>query len=343
LEQSTRAELPWLAETQRPPETIVDAPDLSPLLVDREGRSINTLDGWQVRRKELRRSWCEILRPLPLDRGAPPAFEVLDEEYVGGIVRQHVRYEVEPSVETEAFLLKPAHHTEPVPGIIVLHSTVPHCLYQPAGLAGPPEKHFGLRFAQQGYVTLCPRNFLWPNNRHIDTNRTVAEFQRRHPGCTGMAKMLWDAQRGVDVLAHHSEVDAARLGAVGHSLGAKEVLYLSAFDERIRVSVSSEGGVGTRFSNWDAPWYLGDAIKAPDFAREHHELLALCAPRAFLLVGGNSADGDQSWPFIDAALGVYRLYGESPRLGLYNHKQGHNVPPQAAERIGEWFREYLPV
>jgi len=128
---------------------------------------------------------------------------------------------------------------------------------------------------------------------------------------------------------------------VGHSLGAKEVLYQAAFDERIKVSVSSEGGIGTKFSNWDAPWYLGSSVKEPAFTHEHHELLALAAPRPFLLIGGESADGDRGWPYIAAALPVYRLYGNPPRLGQYNHRAGHAVPPAALERIEEWFAAYL--
>src|SRR5439155_24882510 len=100
----------------------------------------------------------------------------------------------------------------------------------------------------------------------------------------GMAKMLYDALVAVDILAALPEVDPSRLGCVGHSLGAKEALYLAAFDERIKVAVSSEGGIGTKFSNWDAAWYLGPSIKEPTFTRDHHELLALVAPRPFLLL-----------------------------------------------------------
>jgi len=155
--------------------------------------------------------------------------------------------------------------------------------------------------------------------------------------------MLSDAMRAVDVLAALPDVDASRLGAVGHSLGAKEVLYLAAFDERIAAAVSSEGGVGTRLSNWDAAWYLGEAIRDAAREHEHHELLALTAPRPFLLIGGNSADGDASWPFVQAALDVYRLYGEPARLGLFNHGRGHSVPPEAEQRVEQWFQEYLPV
>jgi len=85
---------------------------------------------------------------------------------------------------------------------------------------------------------------------------------------------------------------------------------------------------------------LGPAINAPAFTREQHELLALVAPRPFLLVGGDSADGDRSWPFIEAALPVYRLYGGPPRVGLLNHKGGHAVPPEAERAIAEWMETY---
>ena len=61
-----------------------------------------------------------------------------------------------------------------------------------------------------------------------------------------------------------------------------------------------------------------------------HELLALVAIPPFLLVGGDSADGTASWPWPQAALPVYRLYGEPPRLGLLNHKRGHTVPQMSS-------------
>ena len=134
-----------------------------------------------------------------------------------------------------------------------------------------------------------------------------------------MAKMVHDAQVSLELLAHLPEVDPQRLGAVGHSLGAKQALYLLALDERVRVAASSEGGIGQKFSNWSAPWYLGRRSTRPEAGREHHELLGLVAPRAFLLVGGGSADGDRSWPFIAAALPVYRLHGGKLRVVLFDY------------------------
>jgi len=160
-----------------------------------------------------------------------------------------------------------------------------------------------------------------------------------------MRKMLWDASRAVDILTSLRDVDGQRVGAVGHSLGAKEVLYLAAFDERIRAAVASEGGIGFSFTNWDAPWYLGEAIHAPGFPLNHHQLLALIAPRAFLVLAGESgpgaADGDRTWPYLQAALPVYRLFGAPARLGLFNHRQGHTIPPEALKRLIEWLQVYL--
>jgi pimeloyl-ACP methyl ester carboxylesterase len=164
-----------------------------------------------------------------------------------------------------------------------------------------------------------------------------------------MAKMLWDASRGLDVLESLGEVESGRMGAIGHSLGAKETLYLAAFDQRVRAAVFSEGGIGIHYSNCNAPWYLGPDVDRPDFGREHHELLAMAAPRAMLLVAGESGgpnprgadDGDRSWPFVEAVLPIYRLYGAPARIGLLNHRQGHVVPPPTAEQIYEWLRIYL--
>ena len=337
--EAAKKDVPWLAEVQRPPKPLPkDAPKL-PSLLGEGGERIVDLAGWKRRREELRRHWNDFLGPLKLKRPRPK-LTVLAEDRPRGCIRQLVRYESEPGLSVEGYLLKPTGVKGPRPGVVAMHSTVNHTIRQPAGVEGKPEKAFGLKLAQRGYVAFCPRCFLWQGEAGYQDQ--VRAFQRRHPGSLGMAKMLWDATRAVDVLASLDEVDADRLGAVGHSLGGKEALYLAAFDERIKVTVSSEGGIGTRFSNWHDVWYLGEGIRRDGFAREHHELLGLIAPRAFLLLGGDSADGDRSWPFIAAALEVYRLYADQPsRIGLYNHKSGHAVPADAEKRIYEWFEHYL--
>ena len=340
--QQRAADVSWLAEIQRAPTKLPDdAPKLSDLLADASGQRITTREAWNAKRQELRRWWLDFLGPMPAERNEPPKLTVVEEDRSAGVIRQLVRYEVEPGLSSEAYLLKPADLTGKAPGIAVFHSTVDYSIRQPAGLDGPPEKFFGLRYAKQGCVCFCPRNFLWPTIVRLTAQNEAQKFLQRAPQSKGMAKMLYDSLVAIDILAAQPEVESARLGCVGHSLGAKETLYLAAFDERIKATVSSEGGVGTKFSNWEAPWYLGPAIKEPTFSHEHHELLALAAPRPFLLLGGNSADGDRGWPFIAAALPVYELYGKPPRLGQFTHGKGHAVPPEAEARIEEWLLKYL--
>ncbi|HZN37133.1 MAG TPA: dienelactone hydrolase family protein [Pirellulaceae bacterium] len=331
----------WLAEIQQRPANV---PGDAPLLSDLK---VASLAAWKAQRDELRRWWLEFLGPMPAKRKAVPKLEILEEDQKDGVIRQLVRYVVEPADSmrpaefTEAYLLKPAKLAGKARGIAVFHSTVEYSIRQPAGLEGPPEKHFGLRYAKQGCVCFCPRNYLWPKTNGIAAAAEAEKYLKRVPGSKGMTKMLYDALVAVDILAALPEVDPERIGSVGHSLGAKETLYLAAFDERVKATVSSEGGVGTKFSNWDAAWYLGGTIKEPTFTHEQHELLALAAPRPFLLVGGNSADGDRGWPFIAAALPIYELYGKPARLGQFNHGKGHAVPPEAEAKIEEWLMTYL--
>lgn len=345
---AARRDVPWLAEIQTPPAKLpADAPHLGNLLVDRSGEPIAARAAWEAHRQSVREKWLAFLGPMPAKREDAagklrvPKLEVLAEDRPDGAIRQLVRYEVEPGLSTEAYLLRPAKIDRPVPGVVVFHSTVNHSIRQPAGVEGAPEKAFGLRLARRGCVAFCPRNYLWPTTDKISAQSEADKYLARVAGSRGMMKMLYDGLVATDILASQLGVDSDRLGAVGHSLGAKEALYQAAFDERIKATVSSEGGVGTRFSNWEADWYLGPAIKEDSFAREHHELLALAAPRPFLLVGGESADGDRGWPFIEAALPVYRLYGEPARIGQLNHRQGHAVPPAAEARIEEWLLTYL--
>jgi dienelactone hydrolase len=314
---------------------------LQPVLVDEQGRTITTLAGWRRRRRGLEQGWRAVIGSLSWQRKGPPRVDVVEEEHLGDVVRQRVQYFVEPDERTEAYILKPHQSRARCPGAVVFHSTTPQSIRQPAGLADEAEKHFGLALARRGFVAICPRNFLWPDTTRMAAQDETRRFRQRHPRARGVAKMLFDGQVAVDILAARSDVDPKRIGCIGHSLGAKEALYLGAFDPRITAIVSSEGGIGLTMSNWDAEWYLGDAVRQPAFAREHHELLALAAPRPFLLVGGDSADGAASWPWIAAALPVYRLYGAPPRLGLLHHGRGHTVPPDIELRLLEWLETYV--
>ena len=201
-----------------------------------------------------------------------------------------------------------------------------------------------MQLAQAGLVTICPRCFLWEPDAAgnvVDYNAQVARFRRRQPAARGMAKMLFDARRAVDVLTGIPDVDHRRLAAIGHSLGGKEALYLAALDERIVATAASEFGIGMTYSNWDAPWYLGPEIHEARFPRRHHELLGMIAPRAFLLVAGESADGDRSWPYLAAAREIYDLYPGPARWGFLNHRTGHAPPAEVGRKMCQWVSAWV--
>lgn len=340
-EENALAPPAWLSEAQWAPGCIPrGAVSPAPLLFDGAHHPIATPEGWATRRGELATRWQEFLGSIEAPPRAPIA-EVVEDDRRAGVVRQLVRYESEPGLLVEGYLLRPPGPGQGRAGVVVLHSTVEETIRQPAGLAGTPDKHIALHLAQRGHVTFAPRSFLWQYGRHGKYIEAVEWLRQRHPGVTGMAKMLFDARRAVDLLARQDDVDPARIGAIGHSLGAKVSFYLAAFDPRVRAAVASEGGIGLTDSNWNAPWYLGEAIRRPGFPLDHGQVLALVAPRAFLVVAGESEDGDKSWPHVEAVQRVWSLTGAKSAVGFFNHRQGHAFPKVAQERSYEWLEWFL--
>ncbi len=339
-------DVPWLDEVTRAPKTIPRGKlrKLDNIFHRSNTTPVVTRREWTRHRQQLRAAWMEFLGQMP-ERPISAGFEVLREDTLPTVRRQLIRYEAEAGQPVEGYLLTPSSDSDrPRPGIVAMHQTTRDTIEQIAGVKGPPMQQIGLQLAERGFVVMCPRNYLWQNVSKY--SEAVERFQRRHPQTLGMHKMLHDAQRAVDILAGLPAVDANRIGATGHSLGGKEALYLAAFDERIAATVASEGGMGFRFTNWNAPWYLGQGIDDDRFPLNHHQLLALVAPRPFLILAGensspSASDGDRTWPLVEAALPAWRLYGNRPRLGLYNHRRGHAIPPRAFARMNQWLSTYL--
>lgn len=311
-----------------PPSLPVTAPRLSTVLLDDQGLPIRSSADWLRQRVRLREQWLNFLGAFP-EAKAPLRTTVLATEELAQCTRQWVRYQIEEGIFTDGYLLAPKPAQGLLPAVVVFHPTTPLHAQGVAGLSAdyPEEKWQGLQLVERGYLVWCPRNYIYAEGADMPGN--VLRLQSRHPNWTGMARMVWDAVRAVDFLESLPNVDRKHIGCLGHSLGGKEVLYAMAFDERYQAGVSSEGGIGLKFSNWEAPWYLGPKIRQPDFALENHQLLALIAPRAFLLLAGEAADGNKSWPFIAAARPVYELFGATGNLGWKNHHFGHRYPPEA--------------
>lgn len=307
---------------------------------------------WMVQRESLRDAWLKFLGPMP-DRIATPltwtevqpeenrrsATSPNNESTHDDVLRSHLRVEVERGVFMDAIVLRPRRNPnpgKPMPGLVALHPTVKETIDEISGVTTRGPRAIGWHFAKQGYVVVCPQCFLWQDVSGFQ--EAVQRHRDAHPNTLGMAKMLFDAQRAVDLLFALPDVDQNRIGAIGHSLGAKEVLYLMAFDDRIGAGVASEGGIAFASTNWDAPWYLGPSDRG---ALNHAQLLELIAPRPLLIMGGEvgpgAADGSQSMPVLRDAASVWRSRSPLSRLGIWNHRSGHVFEDEQLRRSLEWF------
>ena len=346
-----------------------NAPQLSSLLADSHGQPIASKRGWLEQRARLRERWQGFLGEFPETKAPLKTEVLATEalaEFTRQLVRYQVEeglftdgYLLTPRASSgtdrePSRLAAPSdapkglgnqnalEPPEPLragtargpgkgkfPAMVVFHPSTPLQARGVAGLAPEydAEKWQGVQLVRRGYVVWCPRNYI--ETAGADWAGNAARVVARHPTWTGMTRMVWDAIRAADFLESLPNVDRKRIGCFGHSLGGKEVPYAMAFDERYRAGVASEGGIGLKFSNWDAPWYLGAKLKQPGCDLENHQVLALIAPRAFLLLAGDSADDNRSWAFIQAARPVYELLGASANIGWLNHHQGHSYPPEA--------------
>ena len=106
----------------------------------------------------------------------------------------------------------------------------------------------------------------------------------------------------------------------------------------MKAIVGSDFGLGFDFTNWDAPWYLGEQIHAKCFTLAHHQLLAIHAPKSFLLFGGE-ADRPASWQYIIEAQKVYALYGRTDGIGFFDHKAGHRPTEESLHIVYRWLAE----
>ena len=70
-------------------------------------------------------------------------------------------------------------------------------------------------------------------------------------------------------------------------------------------------------------------------------ILKRCEFVPYLLIGGDSADDDRSWYYINAARSVYELSRQPQDIGYYNHRQGHSPTPEALELALEWLEQGL--
>ena len=184
-----------------------------------------------------------------------------------------------------------------VPAVLCIHPTTPFGREQVIG-NDPTEKGqdraYALHLVRRGFITLA-YDLLSANERKYEGLRDfdTAPFYEEFPEWSVRGKDLWDLSRAVDLLETIAEVDAERIGSIGHSQGGGITIHAMALEPRISVGVASCGDWPARFSknpfnHARTGWWVGRPLLRPycqtgkPFPIELHETLALAAPRAIM-------------------------------------------------------------
>lgn len=300
---------------------------------------ISSTDGW---RASILEKWKKLLGS-PSIKAMSPEAKLLDTNVDMNYTGKLMALRTEPDSFEKIYIMYPHGDSRtPRPVIIVPYYDVD----TPAGrnMGGRSFMSGGVRAyaqlaVQRGFIAVAIRWFGESYGERYD--EAVANLKLRHPQWTGLGKWVWDAQRLIDYLVTQPEVDRDRIGIIGHSLGAKMALYAAAMDDRIKAVVFSEGGMGFKMSNYEDYWYLGEELAKFPAGTDQHELLALTAPRPFLLIGGDEYDGPQSWHYINALRPVYQRYDRPLNIGYFNHHTGHSPTTEAVGHGMEWLEYFL--
>ena len=177
----------------------------------------------------------------------------------------------------------------------------------------------------------------------------------------------WGVSRlidGLELLQDELPIDLRHLAVTGCSFAGKMALFSGAFDERIALTVAQEpgggGGAAWRVSETlgevetlgrtDYHWfkesmrdYAGAVDKLP---YDHHELMALVAPRALLVLGNT----DYAWLADEslyvsarAAHAVWKTFGIADRFG-FSINGGHphcQLPEEQWGEVGAFLDKFL--
>jgi hypothetical protein len=213
-------------------------------------------------------------------------------------------------------------------------------------------------FSKRGIATITFRAGQLAPTAFGGITRTSGNFYKLYPETTAgfMIRWAWGISRIIDALEvlPKAKIDLSRIAVSGCSFQGKIALYAGAFDERIALTIPQEsGGGGTiswRYSDMlekrdkvevenllhaqgsstNFPWYaqaLRQFNEAPDkLPFDHHELIAMIAPRAVLMIESSliprmGAEGAR----VDAlaAREVWKALGVPDRMGATEEHVGH--------------------
>jgi len=291
----------------------------------------------------------EVMGRLPIhDRARPLNVKIEEEVDCGEYVRRFVTYEPEPGSIVPAYLLVPKRILdlrEAAYGILTLHQTHRAGQKVVVGLGESPNDEYAVELVKLGYVCIAPPYPLLAN---------YAPKLKELGYASGTMKAIWDNMRALDLLETLPFVKPGKFAAIGHSLGGHNSLYTAAFDQRIKVVVSSCGFDSFRdykggdIRGWTSERYMPRLLEYPlaKLPFDFHEVLATIAPRP-VFVNAPVGDSNFGWKSVDrvveAAGAAFDLYGARTNLFVEHPDVEHSFPPESRRRAYGMIQGVLPL
>jgi dienelactone hydrolase len=237
-----------------------------------------------------------------------------------------LRYEIAPGFWMPALLYEPEKLEGKIPAVLNFNG------HDPNGMFADYKQIRCINLAKRGLIALNVDWIGMGQLKNAENQHTLLNHLDLC-GTSGLAVFASLQTRGVDVLLSHPNVDPARIAATGLSGGGWQTIFLGSMDPRVSLTVPV-AGYSSFLTRAHFPTDLGDSEQTPvDLATvtDYALMTAMLAPRAALLTF-NAKDNccfaaDHALtPLLDAAMPIYRLYGQEKKLRTHvNHDPGtHN-------------------
>ena len=301
-------------------------------------------------RAALLRKMERAMGPLPdADRKVPLDVKIVSEESFDWGTRKKITFAAEKGDRVPAWLLIPKMAGKR-PASLCLHQTIDIGKDEPVGLGKQESKQQALHLAIRGYVCLAPDYPSFGEYKYDFQAAFKAGLYQ-----SGTMKAIWNNMRAVDLLQSLPEVDGERIAVIGHSLGGHNSMFTAAFDERLKVVVSSCGFnsfhkyYGGNLKGWTSDRYMpriasefgNDPKKMPfDF----DDVVSAIAPRAFFAMSPIKDSNFEVTGVKDVIAKlepIYQALGVPDKLKAVYPDAGHEWPEAERKAAYEFIDRWL--
>lgn len=313
-------------------------------------------EAWAKERPDVLKKVVSSLGDMP-PRPSPVKARIVSRELRPGYTLERIAIDNGLDEEIGALVLVPSGLTKPAPAVMWLHSSTPDKNQVITPNTNGGAEPLGEALVKRGYVIFAP-DACWYGERSgqgpagaIETVRfQEATLHKYHQlfGRTLWGMFVRDDQCALDYLAMRKEVDVARIGVTGMSMGSTRSWWLAAVDDRIACTV----GIAclTRFENLIRHGQLRQhgVYYYPHGLLKHFDtegVLALIAPRPYLaltgdLDAGSPADGIRV--LDEKVSAIYSVLNAKDRFrNVLYPDTGHLVTPAMRAETIAWLDRWL--